>query len=73
MSALGVEDHVAEMVLGHGRKGLQRVYDQHRYEPQIREALDRWATRLRDIVNPTPTAPPATPDNVINLKRRAWR
>ena len=39
LSALDVPDHIAEMVLGHGRKGLQRVYDQHRYEPQIREAL----------------------------------
>ena len=29
LAALRVQDHVAEMVLGHGRQGLQRVYDQH--------------------------------------------
>jgi integrase len=29
LAALRVPDHIAEMVLGHGRKGLQRVYDQH--------------------------------------------
>jgi hypothetical protein len=31
LSALQVPDAVAEMVIGHGRKGLQRVYDQHQY------------------------------------------
>lgn len=39
LSALDIENHVAEMCLGHGRKGLQRVYDQHKYLPQQREAL----------------------------------
>jgi integrase len=63
LSALQIPDHVAEMVLGHGRKGLQRVYDQHRYEDELRTALTRWAARLRSIVTP----PPA---NVTPLKRR---
>jgi hypothetical protein len=40
------------MVLGHGKKGLQRVYDQHQYETEMREALERWAARLRTIVSP---------------------
>jgi integrase len=75
LSALEVPDHVAEMVLGHGRKGLQRVYDQHRYEPQIREALERWAARLREIVQPTSPPPQATLKNVVMLplRRRAGR
>jgi integrase len=63
LSALQIPDHVAEMVLGHGRKGLQRVYDQHRYEDELRTALTKWASRLRSIVTP----PPA---NVTPLKRR---
>src|SRR5262245_5639556 len=63
LSALQIPDHVAEMVLGHGRKGLQRVYDQHRYEEELRQALTRWAARLRSIVTP----PPA---NVTPIKRR---
>jgi integrase len=49
LSALGVADHVAEMVIGHGRRGLQRVYDQHRYLPQIREALTAWNNKLLAI------------------------
>src|SRR5262249_33220688 len=31
MSALKIPDHIAELVMGHGRKGLQRIYDQHQY------------------------------------------
>jgi len=62
LSALRIPDHVAEMVLGHGRQGLQRTYDQHRYQEEIREALTLWAARLRDIVEP----PPA---NVVAIKK----
>jgi hypothetical protein len=67
LAALEVADPVAEMVLGHGRKGLQRIYDQHRYELQIREALERWAARLRAIVEPAPAIPP-TAENVVILR-----
>jgi integrase len=49
LASLRVPDLVAEMVIGHGRKGLQRVYDQHTYEAEMREALELWAARLRDI------------------------
>jgi hypothetical protein len=50
------------MVIGHGRKGIQRVYDQHSYQDEMREALKQWASRLRDIVSPPP-------DNVVKLKK----
>jgi hypothetical protein len=50
LASLKVPDSIAEMVIGHGRKGLQRVYDQHTYEPEMREALELWAGLLRDIV-----------------------
>jgi integrase len=54
LSALRVPDTVAEMVMGHGRKGLQRVYDQHKFIEEMREALTAWSARLRDIVEPPP-------------------
>ena len=38
LAGLQVSDVIAEMVIGHGKKGLQRVYDQHSYEPEMR----RW-------------------------------
>jgi integrase len=64
LAALRVSDMVAEMVIGHGKKGLQRVYDQHAYEAEMREALELWAARLRDITEPPP-------ENLISLKKRA--
>jgi integrase len=64
LASLRVPDMVAEMIIGHGRKGLQRVYDQHRYVDEMREALELWAARLRDIVTPPP-------DNVVRMKDRA--
>jgi integrase len=63
LASLRVPDMVAEMVIGHGRKGLQRVYDQHTYEAEMREALELWAARLRDIVTPPP-------ENVVRMRER---
>jgi len=59
LSALRIVDEVAEMVIGHGRKGIQRVYDQHQYLPEMREALDRWAALLHRITE--------QPSNVVPL------
>ena len=61
MSSLGVSPFIAELILGHQQKGVHKVYDVHRYQAEKREALERWANRLRDIVTP----PPA---NVVALK-----
>ena len=54
MAALGVAENVAEMVLGHGKKGMGRVYDEHRYLKEIREAYEAWAELLRGLVTPEP-------------------
>lgn len=54
LASLKVSDIVAEMVIGHGKKGLGRIYDQHKYLDEMREALDLWAHRLREIVTPPP-------------------
>jgi integrase len=64
LAALRVSDLVAETILGHGKRGLQRVYDQHSYEAEMREALELWAARLRDIVSPPP-------ENVVELRTSA--
>jgi integrase len=63
LAALEVNDTVAEMCLGHGRRGLQRVYDQHKYELQIRRALEAWASELSRIVSP-----PREDDKVVPLR-----
>jgi integrase len=64
LSSLRVPDTVAEMVIGHGRKGLQRVYDQHKFVDEMREALEAWNARLRAIVSPPQV-------NVVPLAGRA--
>jgi integrase len=64
LSALKIQDHVAELVIGHSRKGIAGVYDRHKYEAEKREALDKWAAYLRGIVEPSPD-----PDNVVQLEK----
>ena len=52
LAALEVNDTIAELVVGHAKRGLQRVYDQHSYAPQMRRALEAWAAELRRIILP---------------------
>lgn len=66
LSQLRVPEHVAEAVIGHGKKGLARIYNQHELRDKIREALDAWAMLLRSIVEPSAPA-----DKVVMLPRRA--
>lgn len=61
LASLRVADEVAEMVIGHGKQGLRRVYDQHSYLPEMREALELWSNRLQSIVEPPP-------DNIVKLR-----
>jgi integrase len=61
LASLGTPPFIAELILGHTQKGVHAVYDVHRYQPQKREALELWASKLRTIVEP-----PAA--NVVALK-----
>jgi integrase len=54
LARLKVPDVIAEMCLGHGRRGLQRVYDQHGYLDEMREALEAWARHVRNLTEPPP-------------------
>jgi integrase len=45
-----VTDLVRELVIGHTKPELHKVYDQHAYSTEKRYALDQWAKRLRGIV-----------------------
>ena len=68
LSELGVPRIVAERVLNHAeRDRLADIYDRYGYAAEKRDALDRWASRVREIVTPPP-------ENVVKLprgKRRA--
>jgi integrase len=54
LSTLGIAPHAAELCLAHRQPGLARVYDLHRFEPEKRHALNAWAARLLNIVEPHP-------------------
>jgi integrase len=60
LSALPVSDLVRELVIGHTKPGLHKVYDQYSYLNEKRHCLELWAARLRDIVQPPP-------ENVVTL------
>ena len=50
MSKLDIEPHIAELVIGHSQKGIQAVYDKHKYERKIGQALALWADHLGSVV-----------------------
>lgn len=62
LSAAPVEDRVRELVIGHTQKGLHKVYDQHAYAEEKRQALDWWAAQLRCIVEPAH-------ENVVSMRK----
>jgi hypothetical protein len=62
LSRLRVPQGRAESVLGHVRPGVQAIYDQHNFFAEKRDALIKWGTLLRSIVNSSPTT-----SNVITL------
>jgi integrase len=50
LAELGVNDIVAELVLGHKIKGIAGVYNRHSYDVEKRQALEKWENKLRKIV-----------------------
>ncbi|WP_249780442.1 integrase arm-type DNA-binding domain-containing protein [Bradyrhizobium sp. dw_411] len=57
MSKIGVQPHVAELVLNHvaHRSGVVGVYDHHDYQPEIANALAKWEAHLLEIVAKAPS------------------
>jgi hypothetical protein len=49
-----VHPDTAERVLGHVLGGMREVYDRHSYLDEKREALERLAVLVGEIVSPTP-------------------
>ena len=56
-----ISDLVRELVIGHTKPDLHKVYDQYAYLDEKRFALDAWAARLRGIISPKT-------DNVVELR-----
>jgi integrase len=60
LSRLKISEEAREAVLAHARPGIRGVYDHHDYLDEKREALELWAARLLQIVEPAR-------DNVVKL------
>jgi len=61
LSRLKITEEAREAVLAHARPGIKGTYDLHDYLDEKREALELWAARLGEIVEPKR-------DNVIKLR-----
>jgi integrase len=53
MSSLGVPRLTVGKILNHAEAGVTRIYDRHSYDPEKRQALDAWATRLESLLSKT--------------------
>ena len=62
LAACGVRSEIAERVLGHTIKGVEGVYDHYGYFDEKRDALERLAARLGQIVR-------SHPPNVVPLRQ----
>ena len=51
LSAEKVRPDIAELTIGHVKRGMLRVYDQHEFEDERRAALEAWERRLLALVD----------------------
>ncbi len=62
LAELGVPEIIAEKVLNHApRNVLAKIYNRHEYADEKREALEKWAGKIRDLTEPPP-------ENVVRLE-----
>jgi integrase len=50
LGKIGVAPHIAELVINHVRGGVEAIYDRHRYEREIKQALAQWADYVLAVV-----------------------
>jgi integrase len=50
LGRIGIRPDVAERVIGHAPPKIQEIYDKYKYEPEIAQALARWADHVLGIV-----------------------
>lgn len=69
LSACRIRPDIAEMVIGHTKKGIVATYDRHGFDAERRTALEAWEGRLVQIVaGADPERSEA--DNVVKLEAR---
>ena len=61
MAELGIPEIVRERTLNHVPQGLSATYNLYENQNEKKDALERWANRLREITEPPP-------ENVVRLE-----
>ena len=51
MTGMGIARLVVAKILNHAEPEVTATYDRHSYDPEKKDALDRWASRLMTIVS----------------------
>ena len=64
LAAAGASVMVAEMAIGHVKRGIIGVYDAHHYHSEIRLAMEAWELRLLHLTDGT-----RSESNVVALRR----
>ena len=65
LAEIGIPEIIAEKILGHAERNvLAKIYNRYQYTDEKKNALERWGTRLREIIDPPP-------ENVVRLKAKA--
>jgi integrase len=50
LGRIGVPPHIAELVIGHAKGGIEAIYDRHKYGAEIKTALARWADHVANVI-----------------------
>ena len=70
LSACRVRPDIAELCIGHTKRGIVAVYDQHAFDDERRMALEAWERRLTAIIAGR-DPDKVDDDNVVRLEARA--
>ena len=65
MRSIGIDRLVVSKILNHAEGGITRVYDRYAADPEKAAAMERWANRLREIIENKAV------ENVVALQRAA--
>lgn len=70
LSACKVRPDIAELAIGHTKRGIVAVYDQHGFDDERRAAMLAWEARLLAIVDGQDPDAKDDADNVVKLEAR---
>jgi integrase len=64
MRSIGVDRLVVSKLLNQAEGGVTRIYDRYSADPEKAAAMERWASRLREITSGEPV------DRVVQMRKR---